>query len=136
MVDPRLRQLEGLVSPVELSVLADYYGKELRDSKLKASYIEGWLSRQKEVDDAMLEEMVERLADILLGEMMPLSFRDGLLAVYAPNTIINKTHLRAAALAFALGNFEIDPSPIRIRMIEVMQRAMDKFTRKEGICKS
>jgi hypothetical protein len=81
-------------------------------------------------EDLIQEELIERLEDILLGERLPLDIcRADTGEVLIPaNKKITKTLLRSVATH--RDQVEIDPSPIRNRVLEVIYRAEQKFQKE------
>lgn len=73
----------------------------------------------------LVEMLVEKLAQILLGEKVPLDMSrvsNGDILIPA-NRKINKTLLREVAACMLMDDFEIDPSPVR----NVMQKYFEQF---------
>ncbi|MDX2226200.1 MAG: DNA-directed RNA polymerase subunit beta [Verrucomicrobiae bacterium] len=90
--------------------------------------------RKKEIDDdydkkrsALMEELTESLSNILLGEKIPLDVvnaETGEIIIPA-NRKITKTLLRKLATVY--DHVEIDPSPIRIKIREIISSFEGKF---------
>jgi hypothetical protein len=81
-------------------------------------------------EDLIQEELIEKLADLLLGEKLPLDIcRADTGEVLIPaNKKITKTWLRSVAIHRE--QIEIDPSPIRNRVLETIYRVEQKFEKE------
>ena len=76
----------------------------------------------------MTEQLTEKLSDILLGEKVPLDVVNGRTneIIVPANKKITKTLLRKLAENYA--NVEIDPSPIRNKILDIIGNYEQKFT--------
>ncbi|MEM9018153.1 MAG: DNA-directed RNA polymerase subunit beta, partial [Verrucomicrobiota bacterium] len=82
--------------------------------------------------ERLREELTESLSNILLGEKIPLDVKNsetGDLIIPA-NRKITKTLLRK--LAQVSKHIEIDPSPVRIKIMEIVKSFQTKFDEIEG----
>lgn len=121
----RIQWLEGAnkhLWGVEIQLLTAYHKKEYAQSLEDWKSAEAWLSAHsgEQPTTEWLDLKTEKLADLLLGEKLPLDVREaGLVIIHAGQTI-TKPKLRNMARAFHYGLLEIDPSPIRNRVWEVL----------------
>ncbi len=81
--------------------------------------------------DKIREEFTDALSNILLGEKIPLDVIDGDTneIVIPANRKITKTLLRR--LASASSNVQIEQSPVRIKIMEIVERFKQRFTEIE-----
>ena len=94
------------------------------EAKQKSKEIEG---RYTTKESELLEELTQALSNILLNEKIPLDVvnaETGEIIIPA-NRKITKTLLRK--LASVYDHIEIDPSPIRIKIMEIIQSFESKF---------
>ena len=84
---------------------------------------EEWKRKREELTD----ELTEKLSDVLLGEKIPLDVVNGQTGeiVIPANKKITKTLLRK--LAESYDTIEIDPSPIRVKIVEIIGGFEQKF---------
>ena len=77
--------------------------------------------------DELTDELTEKLSDILLGEKIPLDVVNGRTGeiIIPANRKITKTLLRKLAAVY--DNIEIDPSPIRNKIFEIVATFEAKF---------
>ncbi len=82
--------------------------------------------------DKLREGLTEALSNILLGEKIPLDVVNGQTGeiIIPANRKITKTLLRK--LAAVSKHVEIDPSPVRIKIMEIMSSYQSKFDELEG----
>lgn len=95
--------------------------------------------RQKEIDERykgsiaeLTEDLTEALSNILLGEKIPLDVMNvstGDIIIPA-NRKITKTLLRKLAASYE--HIEIDPSPIRIKIMSIIDNFRNKFAEAEA----
>lgn len=119
----RLTLLESnqhaLLNEEETAVLRNYFNTEIRALTVKNHRASKWLNAPVdpiEMDDALNEKMTERLADLLLGEKLPLNILDGEFVLIPAYKKISKNRLRLMAYAWRRGTLYIEPSPIRRRV--------------------
>jgi DNA-directed RNA polymerase subunit beta len=82
--------------------------------------------------DKLREQLTEALSNILLGEKIPLDVINGQTGeiIIPANRKITKTLLRK--LAAVAKHIEIDPSPVRIKIMEIIASFQSKFDELEG----
>jgi len=82
--------------------------------------------------DKLRESLTEALSNILLGEKIPLDVINGQTGeiIIPANRKITKTLLRK--LAAVAKHIEIDPSPVRIKIMEIIGSFQSKFDELEG----
>jgi DNA-directed RNA polymerase subunit beta len=82
--------------------------------------------------DKLREQLTEALSNILLGEKIPLDVINGQTGeiIIPANRKITKTLLRK--LAAVAKHIEIDPSPVRIKIMEIIGSFQSKFDELEG----
>jgi DNA-directed RNA polymerase subunit beta len=82
--------------------------------------------------DKLREQLTEALSNILLGEKIPLDVINGQSGeiIIPANRKITKTLLRK--LAAVAKHIEIDPSPVRIKIMEIIASFQSKFDELEG----
>ncbi|MFI5335280.1 MAG: DNA-directed RNA polymerase subunit beta [Opitutales bacterium] len=82
--------------------------------------------------DKLREQLTEALSNILLGEKIPLDVINGQSGeiIIPANRKITKTLLRK--LAAVAKHIEIDPSPVRIKIMEIIGSFQSKFDELEG----
>lgn len=75
---------------------------------------------EKELTSTQVDELTEALSYVLLGEKIPLDVENSQTGeiIIPANRLITKTHLRK--MAKNCWHIEIDPSPIRRRVREVV----------------
>ncbi len=124
----------GIVMDVKVSAKADGVKPMKRESAPVAGTSAPPKKAQKEVDDGykvkreeLLEQLTEALSNILLGEKIPLDVvnsETGEIIIPA-NRKITKTLLKK--LAGVYDRIEIDPSPIRNKINEIIGQFKKKF---------
>jgi len=113
----------GIVMDVRVSS-RNASSKERVDPKEQQKQI---IEEHKRRHEELTEQLTEKLSDILLGEKIPLDVvngRTGEILVPA-NRKITKTLLRK--LADNYSNIEIDPSPIRNKILDIVASYEQKF---------
>ncbi len=82
--------------------------------------------------DKLREQLTEALSNILLGEKIPLDVVNGQSGeiIIPANRKITKTLLRK--LAAVAKHIQIDPSPVRIKIMEIIGSFQSKFDELEG----
>jgi len=118
---------EGIVMDVKMSSKNDY-------ARAKAAKPADAKKQRKEIEDRynktveeIQDNLTEALSNILLGEKIPLDVVDvatGSIIIPA-NRKITKTLLRKLAASYE--HIEIDPSPIQIKIMEIIDQYRDKF---------
>jgi DNA-directed RNA polymerase subunit beta len=116
----------GIVMDVRVSS-RNASSKERLDPKEKQKQEKQIIEEHKRRHEELTEQLTEKLSDILLGEKIALDVvngRTGEILVPA-NRKITKTLLRK--LADNYSNIEIDPSPIRNKILEIVASYEQKF---------
>ena len=77
--------------------------------------------------DKLREDLTESLSNILLGEKIPLDVKNGETdeVIIPANRKITKTLLRR--LAAVSKDIEIDPSPVKIKIMEIVNSYQSRF---------
>lgn len=85
------------------------------------------IEEHKKKNDQLTEQLAEKLSDILLGEKIPLDVVNGKTGeiVIPANRKITKTLLRK--LAGVYDSIDIDPSPVRNKIMEIVSTFQQKF---------
>lgn len=93
-------------------------------AKQRKQIDEEWKSKLEELTD----QLTEKLSDILLGEKIPLDVVNGKTGeiIIPANRKITKTLLRK--LAESYDDIEIDPSPIRVKITDIVSTFEQKFS--------
>jgi len=124
---------EGIVMDVKTSTRIDKDEEKLstsdirrRERKINEEY--------KAQADKLKEELTEALSNVLLGEKIPLDVRNNETqeVIIPANRKITKTLLRR--LAAISKNIEIDPSPVRNKIMEIIENYQIKFIEIENEC--
>jgi len=116
----------GIVMDVRISS-RNSSSKEKLDPKEQQKQQKNIIDEHKRRHEELTEQLTEKLSDILLGEKIPLDVvnrRTGEIIVPA-NRKITKTLLRK--LADNYSNIEIDPSPIRSKIFDIVASYETKF---------
>ena len=116
----------GIVMDVKLSTRLDGRNFILSSIDKKRNFKKINEEFRSRFDD-LREDLTESLANILLGEKIPLDvFNNKTKEIIIPaNRKITKTLLRR--LASVVKNIQIDPSPIKIKIMEIVKNYYDKF---------
>src|SRR5690606_16153909 len=82
--------------------------------------------------DKLRESLTESLSNILLGEKIPLDVINGETGevIIPANRKITKTLLRRLAAVYK--SIEIDPSPVRIKIMEIINNFKQRFDELDG----
>jgi len=121
----------GIVMDVKVSSRVDREKEKLSPSDRRR--------QQKKINeefraqsDKLREELTESLSNILLGEKIPLDVVNGETSevIIPANRKITKTLLRR--LAAVSRNIQIDPSPVRIKIMEIVDSFQKRFDELEG----
>jgi DNA-directed RNA polymerase subunit beta len=116
----------GIVMDVKVSAKKDLAKEKLSPSEVRRQ-VKHITEEHKKKFDELLEGLTEALSNILLGEKIPLDVvnaETGEIIIPA-NRKITKTLLRKMASVYA--HIEIDPSPIRIKIHEIISGYKHKF---------
>ena len=117
----------GIVMDVRVSSRNDSQREKLTPSEHKKQ-AKGIQEDYQTKHNDLTEQLTEKLSDILLNEKIPLDVvnaRSGEIIIPA-NRKITKTLLRKLAAVY--DNIEIDPSPIRNKILEIISGFESKFT--------
>lgn len=123
--------VHGIVMDVKLSSRIDYEKEKLSPSDRRRQ-IKQINEEYKTQMDKLREGLTEALSNILLGEKIPLDVVNGQTGeiIIPANRKITKTLLRK--LAAVSKHVEIDPSPVRIKIMEIISSYQGKFDELEG----
>ncbi len=116
----------GIVMDVRVSS-RNASSKERLDPKEKQKQEKQIVEEHKRRQEELAEQLTEKLSDILLGEKIPLDVVNGRTGeiIVPANRKITKTLLRK--LADNYSNIEIDPSPIRNKILDIVASYEQKF---------
>ena len=117
----------GIVMDVRVSSRNVAEKEQMSEAEMKKQ-LKSIDSDHKKKRDELTDQLTEKLSDILLGEKIPLDVVDsksGELIIPA-NRKITKTLLRK--LAASHDSIEIDPSPIRNKIMDIISSCAPKFS--------
>ena len=115
----------GIVMDVRVSARIDADKETLSPAEQK-KLIKQINEEHKSKVDELVEQLTEKFAEVLLGEKTPLPIKNTAGEVVVPeNKKITKTLLRK--LAAAHDQLEIDPSPVRDKVMEIVGALAPKF---------
>ncbi|MBC2606416.1 DNA-directed RNA polymerase subunit beta [Pelagicoccus albus] len=123
--------VDGIVMDVKVSSRLDYERERLSPSDRRRQ-VKQINEDYKTQMDKLREGLTEALSNILLGEKIPLDVVNGQNGeiIIPANRKITKTLLRK--LAAVSKHVEIDPSPVRIKIMEIIGSYQSKFDELEG----
>ncbi|MEM8954020.1 MAG: DNA-directed RNA polymerase subunit beta [Verrucomicrobiota bacterium] len=116
----------GIVMDVRVSSRNESAREKLPPAEMKKQ-LKAITDDHKKKRDELSEQLTEKLSDILLGEKIPLDVvnaQSGEIIIPA-NRKITKTLLRKLAAVY--DHIEIDPSPIRNKILEIISGFEQKF---------
>lgn len=118
--------VQGIVMDVKVSSRVDGESEKLSPSDRRRQ-IKKITEEYRSQQDKRREELTEALSNILLGEKIPLDVRNSESGeiIIPQNRKITKTLLRR--LAAVSKHIEIDPSPVRIKVMEIVRNFQTKF---------
>ena len=121
----------GIVMDVKVSSRVDFEKEKLSPSDRRRE-IKQIQEEYKTQMDKLRETLTEALSNILLGEKIPLDVTNGATGeiIIPANRKITKTLLRK--LAAVSKHVEIDPSPVRIKIMEIIASFQSRFDELEG----
>ena len=121
----------GIIMDVKVSSRIDFEKEKLSPSDRRRQ-IKQIQEGYKTEMDKLREALTESLSNILLGEKIPLDVINGDTSeiIIPANRKITKTLLRK--LAAVSKHVEIDPSPVRIKIMEIIGSFQGKFDELEG----
>lgn len=116
----------GIVMDVRVSS-RNASSKEKLDPKEQQKQQKQIIDEHRRRHEELTEQLTEKLSDILLGEKIPLDVVNGRTGeiIIPANRKITKTLLRK--LADNYSNVEIDPSPIRNKILDIISSYEQKF---------
>ena len=129
--DTSLRVPSGVTGIVQDVRVSSHGSAARRDSKIDPNEIKKQLKKvndeHKKKKDQLYDQLTEKLSDILLGEKIPLDVVNAQSGeiIIPSNRKITKTLLRK--LASVYDHIEIDPSPIRNKIIEIITSFEPRF---------
>ena len=123
--------VDGIVMDVKISSRLDYERERLSPSDRRRQ-VKQINEDYKTQMDKLREGLTEALSNILLGEKIPLDVVNGQNGeiIIPANRKITKTLLRK--LAAVSKHVEIDPSPVRIKIMEIIGSYQSKFDELES----
>ncbi|MBP7141582.1 MAG: DNA-directed RNA polymerase subunit beta [Opitutaceae bacterium] len=123
--------VSGIIMDVKVSSRIDNQEEKLSPSDRRRQ-IKQIQEDYKTEMDKLRESLTEALSNILLGEKIPLDVVNGQTGeiIIPANRKITKTLLRK--LAAVSKHVEIDPSPVRIKIMEIIGSYQGKFDELEG----
>ena len=121
----------GIIMDIKVSSRVDYQEEKLSPSDRRRQ-IKQIQEEYKTQMDKLREGLTEALSNILLGEKIPLDVINGETReiIIPANRKITKTLLRR--LAAVSKHVEIDPSPVRIKIMEIIGSYQTKFDELES----
>ena len=123
--------VSGIVMDVKVSTKSEHEGEKLSQSDIRRR-----MRKINEVHRAqetkLRDELTESLSNVLLGEKIPLDVRNSETGevIIPANRKITKTLLRR--LAAISKSIEIDPSPVRIKIMEIIDSYQHRFDENEN----
>jgi len=129
--DTSLRVPSGVTGIIQDVRVSSHGSIARRDSKVDPAEIKKQLKKvndeHKKKKDQFYDQLTEKLSDILLGEKIPLDVVNAQSGeiIIPSNRKITKTLLRKLASVF--DHIEIDPSPIRNKIIEIITSFEPRF---------
>jgi len=118
--------VRGIIMDVKVSARVDGEPEELSTSDRRRQ-IKKINEEYRSQSDKLREDLTEALSNILLGEKIPLDVKNGDTdeIIIPANRKITKTLLRR--LAAVSKHIEIDPSPVKIKIMEIVSNYQGKF---------
>ncbi len=118
--------VRGIVMDVKVSARIDGETEQLSASDRRRQ-IKKINEEYRSQSDKTREDLTEALSNILLGEKIPLDVKNGDTGetIIPANRKITKTLLRR--LAAVSKHIEIDPSPVKIKIMEIVNNYQGKF---------
>lgn len=116
----------GIVMDVKVSSRVDKAKDDLSPSE-KRRQVKKITEEYRTQSDKLRDDLTESLSNILLGEKIPLDVYNGETGevIIPANRKITKTLLRR--LAAVSKDIQIDPSPVRIKIMEIMDNYQKRF---------
>jgi len=118
--------VRGIIMDVKVSARVDGEPEELSASDRRRQ-VKKINEEYRSQSDKLREDLTEALSNILLGEKIPLDVKNGDTdeIIIPANRKITKTLLRR--LAAVSKHIEIDPSPVKIKIMEIVSNYQGKF---------
>lgn len=118
--------VQGIVMDVKVSTRVEGDNEKLSASDRRRQ-IQQIKEEYRSQSERLREELTEALSNVLLGEKIPLDVKNGETGqvIIPANRKITKTLLRR--LAEVSKHIEIDPSPVKIRIMEIVKSFQTKF---------
>ncbi len=118
--------VRGIIMDIKVSARVDGEPEELSASDRRRQ-IKKINEEYRSQSDKLREDLTEALSNILLGEKIPLDVKNGDTdeIIIPANRKITKTLLRR--LAAVSKHIEIDPSPVKIKIMEIVSNYQGKF---------
>ena len=118
--------VRGIIMDVKVSARVDGEPEQLSASDRRRQ-IKKINEEYRSQSDKLREDLTEALSNILLGEKIPLDVKNGDTdeVIIPANRKITKTLLRR--LAAVSKHIEIDPSPVKIKIMEIVSNYQGKF---------
>jgi len=118
--------VHGIIMDVKVSARVDGEPEQLSASDRRRQ-IKKINEEYRAQSDKLREDLTEALSNILLGEKIPLDVKNGDTdeVIIPANRKITKTLLRR--LAAVSKHIEIDPSPVKIKIMEIVNNYQGKF---------
>ena len=118
--------VRGIIMDVKVSARVDGEPEQMSASDRRRQ-IKKINEEYRSQSDKLCEDFTEALSNILLGEKIPLDVKNGDTGeiIIPANRKITKTLLRR--LAAVSKDIEIDPSPVKIKIMEIVSNYQGKF---------
>ncbi len=122
--------VRGIIMDVKVSARVDGEPDQMSASDRRRQ-IKKINEEYRSQSDKLREDLTEALSNILLGEKIPLDVKNGDTGeiIIPANRKITKTLLRR--LAAVSKDIEIDPSPVKIKIMEIVNNYQGKFDELE-----
>lgn len=121
---------QGIVMDVKVSTKIDGEDEKMSPSDQQRQ-IRKIREECREMTEKLKDELTEALSNVLLGEKIPLDVRNSETGevIIPANRKITKTLLRR--LSAISKNIDIDPSPVRIKIMEIIESHQKRFDEVE-----
>ena len=118
--------VRGIIMDIKVSARVDGEPEQMSASDRRRS-VKKINESYRSQSDKLREDLTEALSNILLGEKIPLDVKNGESGeiIIPANRKITKTLLRR--LAAVSKDIEIDPSPVKIKIMEIVNNYQSKF---------
>jgi len=121
---------EGIVMDVKVSTKSEHESEKMSQSDIRRQ-TRKINEEYRAQSDKLRDDLTEALSNVLLGEKIPLDVRNSSTneVIIPANRKITKTLLRR--LAAISKNIDIDPSPVRIKIMEIIEAYQRRFDEVE-----